>query len=371
MIGLLCALAGLALAFLGLRALYRSFWDRGLNCQIHFTQEYAVEGTVSTLSEIIINNKLFPLPVLEVSFHMDRRLRFSGGENASLSDQTYRRDVFAAFIRQKITRTLDFHCAGRGYFTITEAGIAAQDLFLTQKYLRTVPQNTTFYVLPKPVPASQIQIPFSKIMGTLLSRKRVCDDPFEFGGLREYSRGDPMKYINWKATARAGKLLSNLHDSTLSQRVVIGIDMESGGLQGDFLNEAGIRVACSLAEQLLSSGIELGIYSNGQDIQTKQLWKLESVSGAGSLLYMKKKFACLQSGALLPPICDCMPLLGAADDLFVLIARSQRSELSQSFSSIVGKGLGIRVIPCGLGTAENGKKEMPTFPNIENFWMEF
>ena len=35
------------------------------------------------------------------------------------------------------------------------------------------------------------------------------------------------KYINWKATARAGQLLINLHESTLSQRVIIALDMEA------------------------------------------------------------------------------------------------------------------------------------------------
>lgn len=371
MTALLCALAGLTLAFFGLRYLYDRFWSHRLNCRICFSQEYAVEDAVSTLSEEIINDKLLPLPVLEVSFHMDRRLRFGGGENASLSDKTYRRDVFAAFVRQKITRTLDFQCAGRGYFTITEVGIAAQDLFLTRKYLTSVPQNTEFYVLPKPVPVAQIEIPFSRIMGAVLSRKRVCDDPFEFGGLREYAKGDPMKYINWKATARAGKLLSNLHDSTLSQRVVIGIDMESGGLQGDFLNEAGVRVACSLAERLLSAGIELSLYSSGIDVQTGQLWKLDSVSGTGSLLYMKKKLACLQSSPQVPDICSCMPHPSDSDDLLVLVSRNQRDELAQAFSAAVGKGLGVRVIPCGLGTSEDARKGAPVFSNITDIWMEF
>ena len=43
-------------------------------------------------------------------------------------------------------------------------------------------QNTEFYVLPKPVPTGQIMIPFSRIMGSVLSRKKVYDDPFEFAG---------------------------------------------------------------------------------------------------------------------------------------------------------------------------------------------
>ncbi len=371
MTGILAAAAVLGLAFLVLRWVYDHFWQKGLSCHIQFTQEYAVEEDSSALSEVIVNRKLLPLPVLEISFHMDRRLQFGDGENASLSDMTYRRDVFAASARQKITRRLEFKCAGRGFFRISEAGLSVQDLFLTRRYVSALPQNTEFYVLPKPVPASQVQIPYSRIMGAVLSRKRVCDDPFEFGGLREYARGDPMKYINWKATARAGQLLINLHESTLSQRVVLLIDMESGGSQADFLNEAGVRVACSLAEQLLTAGVEMGLYSNGGDVQSGGPWRLDSVSGAGSLLFLKKKLACLGSGTGLAPVCGCAPKLSDADDLAVLISRSQRDDLGQAFSDWVGKGLGLRLIPCGLGTSQENQQDLLAYPNIQSIFMEF
>lgn len=366
LIPILIACAILILLFLTLRRLYDRFWQKGLSCRISFTQEYAVEDETSALSEVIVNRKLLPLPVLEISFHMDKRLHFSSEENSSLSDQTYRRDVFTASMRQKITRTLPFKCAGRGYFRINEAGLAAQDLFLTRKYVSHLPQNTEFYVLPRTVPSHQIQIPYARIMGEVLSRKRVCDDPFEFGGLREYSRGDPMKYINWKATARAGKLLINIHESTLSQRVIIAVDMESGS---DFLNEYAVRLACSLSERLLTEGIVIDLYSNGSDVQTGNIWRMEGVSGSGSLLAVKKKLACLQSGSDLPPLCGCLPAPG--DDLAVLISRSQRNDLGRVFSDLVGKGRGLRVIPCGLGTSQEQRDKVELFRNTETIWIEF
>ena len=39
---------------------------------------------------------------------------------------------------------LEFRCTERGYFRIEEAGVAARDLFLTQKYLGSFPQHTEF-----------------------------------------------------------------------------------------------------------------------------------------------------------------------------------------------------------------------------------
>ncbi len=349
-------------AFFFLRFLYDRRWDRGLSCALRFREEYASEGETSVLTEEIVNNKRLPLPAVEIDFHMDKRLRFSDGQNSSVSDQSYRRDVFALSVRQKITRTLEFQCAGRGYFRIGEAGVTARDLFLTRKYLTARPQHTEFYVLPRPVPVRQIAIPFSRIMGAALSRKKVYDDPFEFAGLREYARGDPMKYINWKATARAGELLTNLHESTLSQRVTVLLDMEGRSIQR---NEDSVRIACSLCERLLWEGVELSIYSNGTDALTGGRWKLENVSGPGSLLFLKKSFACVQAENGLPGVCDFLAEGDRQEDLLVLISQSQRQEMADRFSQAVGKGRGVYIIPFQA-------QHLDIFPskNIDLVWTE-
>jgi hypothetical protein len=217
--------------------LYDRLWGKGLEAKISFREEYATEDDTAALTEVIVNNKLLPLPVVEIDFHMDKGLRFSGEENTAVSDRSYRRDVFTLGVRQKITRTLEFQCARRGYYRIDQAGMDVRNLLLTKKYVGSSPQDTDFYVLPRMVPTQRIQIPFSRIMGSVLSRKKVYDDPFEFAGLRDYTRGDPMKYINWKASAKTGDLLVNIHESTLSQKVAVVVDLEGLGVQqADLLN---------------------------------------------------------------------------------------------------------------------------------------
>ena len=368
MILVLVILLVLAAVFFLVRGLYDRYWDKGLTCDLHFQGEYGVEGETGTLKEVLTNRKMLLLPVLEIDFHMDRRLQFADGQNASVSDQSYRRDVFALSLNQRITRSLDFTCAGRGYFQIQEAGFTARDLFLTRKYISGCPQNTSFYVLPRPVPVEQINIPYSRIMGTLLSRKKVYDDPFEFAGLREYSRGDPMKYVNWKATAHAGKLLTNLHESTLSQQIVLLLDLEGEGVRhADRLNEAAVRIACSLAERLLYEGIELSMYSNGTDVQTGRPWRLEDFSGAGNVLTLRKRLACVQSGNGLAPVCGYLPQekRPGEEDLLILLTRDPHPETLQMLSQAAGKERGICVVPYEV------EHDSPAVPNnIELIWME-
>ena len=332
----------LAALFFLLRALYSRRWEKGLSCSLRFREEYGVEGGVSSLAEVLANDKGLPLPVVEIDFHIDRRLQFTGGGNYALSDQSYRRDVFTLAARERVTRTLEFRWTERGYFRIEEAGVAARDLFLTQKYLGSFPQHTEFYVLPKGVPVGQVAPPFSRIMGEMVSRKKIYDDPFAFAGLRDYARGDPMKYINWKATARAGKMLTNLHESTLSQRVVLLLDMEGAA---DPLNEASVRLCCALCQRLLEEGVSLAAYSNGTDAATGARWELEGLQGGGSQLYLKKRFACIQAGDGLEDVCRVLPEQPGKEDLVVLLSYRQRPELAEDFAQAVGPGRGVQVIP--------------------------
>lgn len=137
---------------------------------------------------------------------------------------------------------------------------------MTEKQVAHFPQETEFYVLPAHISASHIRIPYSKIMGLLVSRRRVYDDPFEFAGIRDYRRSDPMKYINWKASARGGTLLVNQHDSTLSQKVTVLLDCTGiGSAVTDALNETAISIAAELAERMLADGISVSVISNGID----------------------------------------------------------------------------------------------------------
>ena len=55
----------------------------------------------------------------------------------------------------------------------------------------------------------------------------------------------------------------------------------------------------------------------------------------------------------------------------VLLSRNTRDDLGRAFSELVGKGRGIRVIPCGLGTSEDQRGKLEAFKNTENVWIEF
>ncbi len=107
----------------------------------------------------------------------------------------------------------------------------------------------------------------------------------EFYALRDYAPGDPMRAINWKATARLGRLISNDYEAEKAADLVIVVDstLPTGvsGPGGDTLLDVEARVAIALADEALRSGLRVGLASVGgpgvwvgPDWGSRQLLKL-------------------------------------------------------------------------------------------------
>lgn len=360
MITVIILLLVLAAAYFGQKYVFKHQWNKNLDVLIRFDRDYAFCGDEANLIETIVNNKYLPLPVLEVGFDMSRSLVFRSEENASVSDMTYRRDVFTASVKQRITRTLPFKAQKRGYYRITSTTITSHDLLMSEKLIDHVPQTSEFYVLPSRISVSGINIPYSKIMGMLVSRRRVYDDPFEFAGIRDYRRTDPMKHINWKASARNGSLLVNLHESTLSQKVVIILDSEgSGSSMIDHLNETSISIAAELCERMLSDGISVTILGNGVDQLTGKTLDTGELTGRNAGLYMRKLLARIECKNDLLPISDLMRAQhehsGKENNLYVLISKEQKLRLMPDIETLAGDHEAIWILPESRNMAERNK----------------
>ena len=173
-LGILLLLA--ALLFLQ-SFLYDRLWSKGLEVKVSFQEEYAVEDDTALLAEVVVNDKLLPLPVVEIDFHMDKGLRFSDEANTAVSDRSYRRDVFALGARQKITRTLEFRCARRGYYAIGQAGLDVRSLLLSKNMWAPRPKARISMCCPGPCPPSASKSPFPTIMAACSAGRRSTTTP--------------------------------------------------------------------------------------------------------------------------------------------------------------------------------------------------
>lgn len=94
-------------------------------------------------------------------------------------------------------------------------------------------------------------------MGRLHSPSPVDEDVTRHRSMRAYQTGDEFKRINWKASARAGTLLTNEYETTLDSDLVILLDnrLEDYPLKHRYLElEQAIEAAASLAAAAANSG---------------------------------------------------------------------------------------------------------------------
>ncbi len=265
---LILVVIGAALVYFLQNKLYQKYWDKSLEVSVAFEKKQAVKGETVHLVEVITNNKVLPLLMLHLKFAIDRKLKFTDMEDSvSVSDKCYKNDIFSLLFYQKITRTLTFVCSGRGFYTITEADLVSSNLFLNVQFIKHIPLYTEITVFPALADGKRLEIPFRKMMGTLLTRQYLYEDPFEFRGIREYSTSDTMSSINWKATAKTGEFKVNVHDYTASQEVCILLNLESEtNWEADALMEECISIAAGLCDKFAAADIGVKICSNGCDL---------------------------------------------------------------------------------------------------------
>lgn len=251
---------GLLLLMIVWNRYYATHWNRNLSVSLNFLQNYAYAGEQAQMTEQIENRKRLMLPVLEVAFHIDKRLSFHDCENTNVSDFVYKRDIFALLGNQRVIRTLTLDCTKRGYYRVDESYLTSFSMLHKRRFSVECPADAELYVYAARTGVSDILIACERLMGSIQCAKRLYEDPFAFSSIREYTVTDPIKTINWKASARTGNLMVNTFESTLTERVMICLDIEDSGiLKYEYLVEESVSIASSLAQKLIARGMEVGI----------------------------------------------------------------------------------------------------------------
>ena len=323
--------------------IYGHLWEKHLDARVEFQKEPSLEGRDAILTDTIYNRKWLFLPVLQVGFQMHRNLRFADGENTSVSDQCYKRDIFSVGSYQKITRTISFYCSRRGYYELSQVELVTRSPLMNGKFYKTLESPDHFYVYPRMVDETRLEIPFQKIMGSVLSRKNLYEDPFEFRGIREYQPTDPMHKINWKVSARTDQWMVNLYDSTSAQEVVVLLDVEDETIwKFDAIHEEGIRLAAALVSRLLQNGIPAGIRTNGRDLKTKTCFSLEPGTGPQQVRALYEGLTRLdldQKAEHMEVILDRLrEEANRGNRTYVMISKNQRESCYDGFCRLLNEG---------------------------------
>ncbi len=246
---------------------FRKNWLKGVSVDVRFQESAVYRGDELHLTEIIENRKRMPLFIFEAAFRTQKGLKFIDAEeeNVTESDYIYKRDVFSLLGRERITRKYRLLGVKRGLYTISQADCHAVSLPLGRRLACDLDLRDSVYVYAGKTDIRGILSEITSIMGETESARRVFEDPFAFAQIREYMPSDPLKNVNWKATAKAGGLMVNTFASVRSERIRIYLDVEDRNIRRQqALIEEAVSCAACLCRSLLGKGHAVSLCVNAE-----------------------------------------------------------------------------------------------------------
>ncbi len=278
------ALIGLVIVYYLQRFLYRNFWNVNMKAELDFSKSRAVEGETVVLSECITNRKLLPVPLVHLRFKVSRDLQFEDSSRSGVTDYYNRNELFSLLMFQRITRRLSFVCKKRGVYEIKAASLVGTGPLLSEEYIEEISADARLIVYPAVVNLTLFEHMFETVLGNVNARRFIHEDPFTFRGIRDYQFGDPMKSINWKATAKTMDFKVNVRDFTIEQQVEIYLNLEPETVSiGNEVLEESIRLAKTFCAKVSAMGMIGALYTNGLHFESRELISVEPGRGEGFL----------------------------------------------------------------------------------------
>ena len=327
---LLILLAATGLLFLLQRKIYEKYWARGLDVKVDLGRDrYIFEGDSIHMEEELSNNKLLPLPWVYVKYQL------SGNGKPKI----YASDMFSILFRQRIRRKKSYTLEERGVYTLGSVDLISHDLFLTRTFSKIktdMPGSVTVY--PRLLAEQEWPVSSEQLTGEVIARRFYLEDPYIFKGIREYQTSDSFRRINFRASAKVGQWMVNVHETTISQRVTLLLGMDKGSEFYDpVLYEHALRIAGTLAAQYENAGIPVELISNGTDALLKKSTRVEAGCGAGHVYEVLEALARMnlekEEGSITAEL-EKQAAAVNADSLSILITPCWKRGVREAYQSL-------------------------------------
>lgn len=243
---------------------------KNLLCTRSFSRSAVFEGESGELVEVVRNDGPFIIPWLRVESKISPNLRLGRQENLQTGNEMYYCSVFSLMPYQQIRRRNRVTFLRRGAYDLGNAALTAGDILGFFQFMKTQSLSAPVLVYPKLMDAEDLPLPLSRVLGEMVRRRQLLQDPFLVRGIREYTPGDPVRDIHWPATARTGQVQVRIHDDSARTKLMVVLNVQFQDFQWNHYipeNEAekieeGIRLAASMCIHALRAGLSAGFASN-------------------------------------------------------------------------------------------------------------
>lgn len=247
-------------------------WGRYALTAVQYDRRLSVPraffGEQVTFDVRVENHKPLPLAWLSVEDEFPQPLRLARGR-VSASHKPRRvllNNLLTLRWYERVTRRYPLICAARGVHEFGPARLRTGDVFGFVDREQQLGHLDRLIVYPRVLPVRGARIPSNQVIGALLARRRIIEDPLRVAGVREYAPGDSPRTIHWKVTARTGTIYTKLLEPSTTTDVVLFLNVSTVdppwlGIIEDRL-ELAVIAAASLARRQLDGRNPVGLFAN-------------------------------------------------------------------------------------------------------------
>jgi len=254
--------------------IYRTLALRGLKYSCTIMHNRIFEGESNELLEVIENRKLLPLLMIKVETRFSETMEFKKNDNTRVSAGVFHRSVLSMPPMRRINRVYKIVCTKRGYYPLGSATVTTGDILgFVNKSFSYVPEDG-LHVYPIPLKQSEVDLPTRSFLGDAIVRRFFLPDPFMPAGIRDYTPGDPQNTINWKASAKTGKLVVRKCEYTSDSKLMVFFNTDysaeswdNTGPKKTYALEYAVRMLATILDLSISNGQQTALHTNAVSLR--------------------------------------------------------------------------------------------------------
>lgn len=266
---LLTFAAVLGLLVAGAEVLWTRYCLSGVDYERRLGASRTAWGEDVWLTVRLTNRKLLPLTWLQVEDQVPARLDIeratvTHGPRQSLA---YLSSLLSMLPYEQVVRRYRVRCRQRGLFEFGPSRLVSGDLLARTSRSTRNEKVDRLIIYPKMLDLVMTPPRSRRMVGLQAADRLIVTDPSRTVGVRSYHAGDPLRHVEWRASARSKELLVRVFEPTTDLALAVFLDFLVPGFGAENLYpdqlEFAISLAASLARWALDRRFRVGLVGNG------------------------------------------------------------------------------------------------------------
>lgn len=223
----------------------------------------------------LTNSKMLPLPWVQITETTPVDIRSkSNDQHFSLDQSNIHFLNYSTSLSwyERVNWRVPIKCEQRGLYRFGPVKIASGDIFGLFRKQLNLDDFQELIIYPNIVPLPELGLPAEKPFGNTLGGEPIYEDPTRVAGVREYSPGDPLKKIDWKATARHTNIQVRLYEPSVSHSMFMIVNASTMDQEGPYgfqkrlFLERAVTTAASVAHDSFQNRFSVGLMTNSHSL---------------------------------------------------------------------------------------------------------